>query len=144
MRQPAPLLQLKYRFSMMLPYNKNATFCSNNQQFAKKVSRMPGSCAAWTRNNPPSVPSNIRLSDTMKQVMRFFWWCCGADRDTLAQYPAEHNKYMSIGATVFFTGLFAGLSGGYACYFVFSGSPGAWFYAPLFGLLWGLAIFNLD
>lgn len=80
----------------------------------------------------------------MKQVMRFFWWCCGADRDTLAQYPAEHNKYMSIGATVFFTGLFAGLSGGYACYFVFSGSPGAWFYAPLFGLLWGLAIFNLD
>lgn len=74
----------------------------------------------------------------------FFWWCAGAHKDTLERYPEEHNKYVSIGATVFFTALFATLAGGYAMYFVFSGSPLAWFYAVVFGLIWGLAIFNLD
>jgi len=62
----------------------------------------------------------------------------------LRNYPATHNKYVGIGATVFFTGLFAALSGGYALYFVFSGSAFAVVYALVFGLLWGLAIFNLD
>lgn len=62
----------------------------------------------------------------------------------LRNYPAAHNKYVGIGATVFFTGLFAAISGGYALYFVFSGSDAAVFYAMIFGLLWGLAIFNLD
>lgn len=51
---------------------------------------------------------------------------------------------MGIGATIFFTGLFAALSGGYAMYFVFSGSAGAVVFALFFGLLWGLAIFNMD
>src|SRR3546814_20374433 len=40
--------------------------------------------------------------------------------------------------------MFAALAGGYALYFVFSGSAGAALLAVLFGLLWGLAIFNLD
>src|SRR5690606_34163559 len=62
----------------------------------------------------------------------------------LAKYPAEHNKYVGIGATIFFTGLFAALSGGYALYFVFSGTAFSVIYAFLFGLLWGLAIFNMD
>ncbi|MVZ61869.1 DUF4407 domain-containing protein [Sphingobacterium humi] len=74
----------------------------------------------------------------------FFWWCAGVHRETLERYPEEHNKYISIGATIFFTGLFAALAGGYALYFVFSGSPFAIFYALIFGLIWGLAIFNLD
>ena len=51
---------------------------------------------------------------------------------------------MGIGATIFFTALFAALSGGYAMYFVFSGSQAAIFFAIFFGLLWGLAIFNMD
>lgn len=80
----------------------------------------------------------------MEKLTQFFWWCSGAHRATLAKYPAEHNKYMGIGATIFFTGLFAALSGGYALYFVFSGDEGAILYAVLFGLLWGLAIFNMD
>lgn len=77
-------------------------------------------------------------------ISRFFWFCSGAHIDTLEKYPTEHNKYIGIGATIFFTGLFAALSGGYAMYFVFKGADFAWFFALLFGIIWGLAIFNMD
>lgn len=80
----------------------------------------------------------------MKKVTRFFWFCSGAHVETLKKYPIEHNKYVGIGATIFFTALFASLSGGYAMYFVFSGSAFAVGFAILFGLLWGTAIFNMD
>ena len=80
----------------------------------------------------------------MKKINDFFWFCSGAHVDTLKQYPTEHNKYVGIGATIFFTALFASLSGGYAMYFVFSGSTAAVFFAMVFGLIWGLAIFNMD
>lgn len=80
----------------------------------------------------------------MKNINRFFWFCAGVHEETLAKYPSEQSKYVGIGATVFFTGLFAALAGGYALHFVFSGSSFAIVYAWLFGLLWGLAIFNLD
>lgn len=80
----------------------------------------------------------------MKKITRFFWFCSGAHIDTLKKYPVEHNKYVGIGATIFFTALFASLSGGYAMYFVFSGSAFAVGFAILFGMLWGLAIFNMD
>lgn len=77
-------------------------------------------------------------------MKEFFWWCAGVHKETLDRFPEEQNKYISIGATIFFTGLFAALAGGYALYFVFSGSAFAIFYALLFGIIWGLAIFNLD
>ena len=80
----------------------------------------------------------------MKKVTRFFWFCSGAHIGTLKKYPIEHNKYVGIGATIFFTALFASLSGGYAMYFVFAGNPLAPVFAILFGLIWGTAIFNLD
>jgi len=80
----------------------------------------------------------------MNKVTRFFWFCSGAHVDTLKKYPIEHNKYVGIGATIFFTALFASLSGGYAMYFVFSGSAFAVGFAILFGLIWGTAIFNMD
>lgn len=80
----------------------------------------------------------------MKKIIDFFWFCSGAHVDTLQRFPTEHNKYVGIGATIFFTALFAALSGGYAMYFVFSGSPAATFFAVFFGLIWGLAIFNMD
>jgi len=80
----------------------------------------------------------------MKKVTRFFWFCSGAHIDTLKKYPIEHNRYVGIGATIFFTALFASLSGGYAMYFVFSGNPLAVIFAILFGVIWGLAIFNMD
>lgn len=80
----------------------------------------------------------------MNTIKDFFWWCAGVHKDTLLRYPEEHSKYVSIGATIFFTGLFAALAGGYALYFVFSGGDFALLYALVFGLIWGLAIFNLD
>src|ERR1700753_1955843 len=80
----------------------------------------------------------------MKKVTRFFWFCSGAHVDTLKKYPIEHNKFVGIGATIFFTALFALLSGGYAMYFVFAGNPLAPVFAVLFGLIWGTAIFNMD
>ncbi len=80
----------------------------------------------------------------MKKITDFFWFCSGAHVDTLKQYPTEHNKYVGIGATIFFTALFATLSGGYAMYFVFSGSTAAVLFAICFGVIWGLAIFNMD
>jgi hypothetical protein len=80
----------------------------------------------------------------MKRITRFFWFCSGAHIGTLKKYPIEHNKFVGIGATIFFTALFASLSGGYAMYFVFSGSPFAIGFAILFGLIWGTAIFNMD
>src|SRR6476469_2194994 len=80
----------------------------------------------------------------MKKVTDFFWFCSGAHVETLKKYPTEHNKYVGIGATIFFTALFASLSGGYAMYFVFSGSTLAVLFAILFGMIWGLAIFNMD
>ena len=80
----------------------------------------------------------------MYKIREFFWFCSGVHLNTLCKHPTEYNKYFSIGATVFFTALFAALSGGYALWFVFSGSELAIVFAIVFGLLWGLAIFNLD
>lgn len=80
----------------------------------------------------------------MNRVSRFLWFCSGAHITTLEKHPTDHNKYIGIGATIFFTGLFAALSGGYAMYFVFKGSDFAWLFSIFFGLIWGLAIFNMD
>ncbi|WGQ07940.1 DUF4407 domain-containing protein [Pedobacter gandavensis] len=80
----------------------------------------------------------------MNSISRFFWFCSGAHISTLEKHPTEHNKYLGIGATIFFTGLFAALSGGYAMYFVFKGDTAAVLFALFFGLIWGLAIFNMD
>ena len=70
----------------------------------------------------------------------FFWQCSGADLELLQKCPTESSKYIGIGATIFFTGLFAALSGAYALYTVFDSIAIAIF----FGLIWGLMIFNLD
>ncbi|MES2456089.1 MAG: DUF4407 domain-containing protein [Bacteroidota bacterium] len=80
----------------------------------------------------------------MTALSRFFWFCSGAHLGMLEKHPTEHNKYIGIGATIFFTGLFAALSGGYAMYFVFKGDALAVVFALLFGIIWGLAIFNMD
>jgi len=76
----------------------------------------------------------------MQKITSFFWLCSGADRAMLQKCPSESSKYAGIGATIFFTGLFAALSGGYALYTVFDN----YWIASLFGLVWGLLIFNLD
>ncbi|WP_133575503.1 DUF4407 domain-containing protein [Pedobacter metabolipauper] len=80
----------------------------------------------------------------MNSISKFFWFCSGAQLSILEKHTTEHNKYIGIGATIFFTGFFAALSGGYAMYFVFKGDAGAVWFALFFGLIWGLAIFNMD
>ena len=77
-------------------------------------------------------------------VQRFFLTCSGSDKSILYQCPTEWNKYSGIGATIFFTGLLASLSGGYALYTIFRGDENALVYAGIFGLVWGLVILNLD
>ncbi len=76
----------------------------------------------------------------MQQLTLFFWFCSGANLSLLKRSPTESNKYVGIGATVFFTGVLAALAAGYALYTVFLSVWPALF----FGLLWGLMIFNLD
>lgn len=76
----------------------------------------------------------------MQKITLFFWHCSGADLELLKKCPTESSKYVGIGATIFFTGLFAALSGGYALYTVFD----SFIAAIVFGLVWGLMIFNLD
>lgn len=77
-------------------------------------------------------------------IQRFFILCSGAHRGIMYQCPTEWNKYAGIGATIFFTGLLASLSGGYALYTIFRGAPNALAYAIAFGIIWGFVILNLD
>ncbi|MBW8685165.1 DUF4407 domain-containing protein [Chitinophaga rhizophila] len=76
----------------------------------------------------------------MKRFRDFFLFCSGVHVPMLKRAPSETNKYGGIGATIFFTGLLAAFSGGYALWTVFSSPWGA----IAFGIVWGLMIFNLD
>ncbi|MBK6263829.1 DUF4407 domain-containing protein [Marivirga sp. S37H4] len=76
----------------------------------------------------------------MEKIQSFFWYCSGADTETLKKCPTDSNKYIGIGATIFFTGLFAAFAAAYAFYTVFDQA----FFAIALGLVWGLMIFNLD
>ncbi len=76
----------------------------------------------------------------MNGLTSFFHFCAGADKAILKRTPTDVNKYASIGATVFFTGVFAAIAGGFALFSVFKSIAIAIF----FGVVWGLMIFNLD
>jgi hypothetical protein len=76
----------------------------------------------------------------MNGVKRFFLFCSGIDLEILQKCPTDRNKYIGIGATVFFTGVLALISSAYALFTVFDNT---WI-ALGFGLIWGLMIFNLD
>ncbi len=85
--------------------------------------------------------SAVALSiKTMKSTGDFFLFCAGTDDSILDKCPTDRNKYMGIGATVFFTGVLAFFSSSYALYTVFE----SYVMAIAFGLVWGLMIFNLD
>ncbi len=76
----------------------------------------------------------------MKSFKHFFWFCSGATLALLKRCPTESSRFVSMGGAVFFTGILAALSAGFAIYSVFDN----YWPATLFGLLWGLMIFNLD
>lgn len=76
----------------------------------------------------------------MKNIQNFFLFCSGVEHSILERCPSDVNKYVGIGATVFFTGVLAFISSGYALFTVFN----SYWAAIPFGLTWGLMIFNLD
>lgn len=104
-------------------------------------------------------PQSQNLSKSLKSgpIRRFFHFCSGATPEILQrpECSTEQIKYSCIGATVFFTGVMASISGGYALYKVFGDQavhiPSTFANDPfsipvpvIFGLFWGAMIFNLD
>ena len=74
-------------------------------------------------------------------LKQFFILCSGSDMDILDGCSnGEQNKYAGIGATVFFTAVMATIAASYALYTVFDN----YLTSIVFGLVWGLLIFNLD
>ena len=74
-------------------------------------------------------------------LKNFFLTCSGVDKNLIENCSnGEQNKYVGIGATVFFTAVMATIAGSYALFTVFDNLYAAIF----FGLVWGLLIFNLD
>lgn len=73
-------------------------------------------------------------------INEFLWLCAGVNRKILRQCPTEYAKYAGMGGTIFFTACMAALSGGYAISTVFENT----IISILFGLFWGMLIFNLD
>jgi hypothetical protein len=98
--------------------------------------------------------------------MRLFWKAAGADRYILERSTyGDQVKYLCLGGIIVATGLMAGLAGGYAFYTIFEprgnaidsfktaanigGSydaidTGTMIKSVLFGIIWGLIIFNID
>jgi hypothetical protein len=89
------------------------------------------------------------------KVMKFFWKAAGGDRYILERATySDQIKYMCLGGIVFATGAMAGLAGGYAFYTIFSPKEDTAIqdtvHLPtvllsiVFGIIWGLMIFNID
>lgn len=87
----------------------------------------------------------------MKTIENFFFWCGGADLELInsPECRTERSKYFWVGTAVFFTGVFAALSAGFAFTFVLRTGD-----IPLtqeqillcvgVGIFWWLLIFSLD
>jgi hypothetical protein len=98
-------------------------------------------------------------------IQRFLWNAAGGDRYLLERATySDQVKYMCLGGIVFSTGAMAALAGGYGFYTIFSPKssevldsmretgeklgestdiPTA-ILASIFGIIWGLIIFNID
>lgn len=97
----------------------------------------------------------FKPQERFSRITKFLWWCCGADKNILANCTfADHVKYACLGGIVFATGLLAAIAGGFAFYIIFSPKgnatdkdPFSWsimISAIVFGVIWGNIIFNLD
>ena len=94
------------------------------------------------------------ITPKSNRVMRFLWKAAGGDRYLLERATySDQVKYMCLGGIVFATGAMAGLAGGYAFYTIFSPKGSALedsIHYPtvalsfVFGIIWGLMIFNID
>jgi hypothetical protein len=99
-------------------------------------------------------------------IMRWFWKAAGADRYILERSTyGDQMKYLCLGGIIIATGVMAGLAGGYAFYTIFEPRGNALnsfqtakdiastydavhiptlIKAIIFGIFWGLIIFNID
>ena len=97
-----------------------------------------------------TIHSGNEIDERGGIINEFLWLCAGVNRRILRQCPTDYAKYAGIGGTIFFTALMASLSGGYALYKVFADETNgetdmtAVIFASIFGIIWGLMIFNLD
>jgi hypothetical protein len=99
------------------------------------------------------------------RIKRLFWMIAGADRYLLERSTyGDQIKYLCLGGIILATGIMAGLAGGYAFYTIFeprgnaldfktvSSVAGTYQHtdigtairATIFGIVWGLIIFNID
>ena len=100
------------------------------------------------------------------RIMRLFWKAAGADRYILERTTySDQVKYLCLGGIIVATGLMAGIAGGYGFYTIFepkgnalnsfkTSTDIAGTYDPIdlatmiksmvFGIIWGLIIFNID
>ncbi len=97
------------------------------------------------------------------RLMKMLWNAAGADHYILEKSTySDHIKYACLGGIVVATGLMASMAGGYAFYIVFgqktanlaqgteasieaaSSEPITVILSMLFGVIWGLIIFNID
>ena len=85
-------------------------------------------------NQSKSKPSSLNF------LSAFFLFCSGVYPSLLNRSPSDVQKYIGIGATVFFTGILAFMSASYAVFTVFD----SYIASIAFGLVWGVMIFNLD
>lgn len=96
------------------------------------------------KNN--SIYQNEKSVEWAGFLNEFLWICAGINRKILRQCPTDYAKYAGIGGTILFTALMAMLSGGYAMSTIFTDENKEPIIpvAILFGVFWGLLIFNLD
>jgi hypothetical protein len=100
------------------------------------------------------MKNNYYQSPKSSWLMRLFWKACGADRYILDRSTySDQIKYFCLGGIVIATGVLAGLAGGYAIYTIFEPKGSALdsemdlrtlIFALIFGVIWGLVIFNID
>jgi hypothetical protein len=91
-------------------------------------------------------------------LMRALWSAAGADSYILERSTyTDHVKYACLGGIVFATGFMAAMAGGYAFYIIFEPRTDAIsaaadsathlptsIMATIFGIIWGMIIFNID
>lgn len=100
------------------------------------------------------MKSDYYITPKAGPIMRFLWKAAGGDRYILERATySDQIKYMCLGGIVFATGAMAGLAGGYAFYTIFSPKDSALIdvvdyptvvLSIIFGVIWGLMIFNID
>jgi len=98
--------------------------------------------------------NNYYKSPKPSWLMRQFWKACGADAFLLERSTyTDQIKYFCLGGIVVATGVMAALAGGYAFYTIFEPKGSALdteihfptvFLSAVFGIIWGLIIYNID